>query len=305
MAFHNFYRAALVAMMAMAGAASVAAQKKIPPPLDCGQGVSLRLNSATAAQGGLLEAEVRSTKPLAEIQGDWSKEQLHFWQDASHKNIERAFIAVDLERAPGRYELSLTAELVGSTRATCSAAITVKAGKFAVEKLSVAKEFVEPSAEEIERANKERQRLREIFATVTPDRWWQGKFRLPLDGARNAKNFGRRRVLNGEPGSPHSGVDFPAPPGTPIHAAQRGKVVLAEKLFFSGNTVVIDHGLGIYTFYGHMESIAVSVGDAVEKGTVLGKVGATGRVTGPHLHWGLTVNQARVNPLQILSLPTS
>ena len=80
-------------------------------------------------------------------------------------------------------------------------------------------------------------------------------------------------------------------------------MVLAENLFFSGNTVVIDHGLGIYTFYGHMESLAVAVGEDVERGAILGRVGSTGRATGPHLHWGLTVNQARVNPLQILSLP--
>jgi murein DD-endopeptidase MepM/ murein hydrolase activator NlpD len=282
--------------------------KKSPVPAaatNCGNGVSLRLNATSAAQGGLLEAEVRSPKPLAGLKGDWSKQDLHFWQDASNKNIERAFIGVDLDREPGRYELSLTAELASGGQANCRAAVTVRAGKFAVEKLSVAKEFVEPDTREIERSNKERQRLREIFATVTADRLWQGKFRLPLDGARNAKNFGRRRVLNGQPGSPHSGVDFPTLAGTPIHAAQRGRVVLAEELFFSGNTVVIDHGLGVYTFYGHMQSMAASVGDAVEKGTVLGKVGATGRVTGPHLHWGLTVNQARVNPLQILALPTN
>jgi murein DD-endopeptidase MepM/ murein hydrolase activator NlpD len=304
-ALQNFFRAALVAMMATTSAVSLTAQTKIPPALDCGHGVSLRLNTATAAQGGLLEAEVRSTKPLTELKGDWSKQELHFWQDASNKPVRRAFIAVDLEREAGRYDLSFTAELAKGDPATCTATVTVKAGRFAVEKLSVAKEFVEPNAEEIERSNKERQRLNEIFTTVTPERLWAGKFRLPLDGARNAKNFGRRRVLNGQPRSPHSGVDFPAPAGTPIHATQRGRVVLAEELFLPGNTVVIDHGLGVYTFYGHMQSIAVSVGDAVEKGTVLGKVGATGRVTGPHLHWALTINQARVNPLQILALPTN
>jgi murein DD-endopeptidase MepM/ murein hydrolase activator NlpD len=199
----------------------------------------------------------------------------------------------------------LTAQPAGVELFSCSLDVSVRAGKFAVEKLTVAKQFVEPNPEEIARASQERQHLREIFATVTPERFWRGGFRLPLDGARNAKNFGRRRVLNGEPGSPHSGVDFPAGAGTPIHAGQRGRVVLAEELFFSGNTIVIDHGLGVYTFYGHMESFAVAAGDAVEKGALLGKVGATGRVTGPHLHWGLTVNQARVNPLQVLALPLS
>jgi murein DD-endopeptidase MepM/ murein hydrolase activator NlpD len=90
--------------------------------------------------------------------------------------------------------------------------------------------------------------------------------------------------------------------GTPVHAAQRGRVVLAEELFFAGNAVVLDHGLGIYTLYGHLSEIDVKVGDTVEVGAVLGKVGATGRVTGPHLHWGLTVERARVSPLQLVRL---
>ena len=100
--------------------------------------------------------------------------------------------------------------------------------------------------------------------------------------------------MNGQPGSPHGGVDFPAVTGTPVHAAQQGKVALAQELFFSGNTVVVDHGLGIYTFYAHLSEIDVKPGDELQSGQVLGKVGATGRVTGPHLHWGLTVERARV-----------
>jgi murein DD-endopeptidase MepM/ murein hydrolase activator NlpD len=161
---------------------------------------------------------------------------------------------------------------------------------------------VEPSPEQLKRAEEERQRLRAIFDQMVPERLWQGKFRVPLDGVTTGGNFGRRRILNGEPGSPHSGVDFPATSGTPVHAAQRGRVMLAEELFFSGNTVVLDHGLGIYTFYGHLSAMEVKVGDVVEAGAVIGNVGATGRVTGPHLHWGLTVARARVNPLEIVTL---
>jgi murein DD-endopeptidase MepM/ murein hydrolase activator NlpD len=303
--------AALTAWMALAGVENLSAQtlpaKKKTPAIskDCGHGVSVRLTSPTPAQGSLLDAEVRSTAPLADLKAEWLAHAVPIWPDVTHKNLQRALLGVDLEQAPGKYDLNLTAELTGGELFACSVSISVKAGKFAVEKLTVAKQFVEPNPDEVARANYERQRLKEIFASVTPERLWKGSFRVPLDGAGNAKNFGRRRVLNGTPGSPHRGVDFPAAAGTPIHAAQRGSVVVAEELFFSGNTVVIDHGLGVYTFYGHMESLNVAAGDVVEKGALLGKVGATGRVTGPHLHWGLTVNQARVNPLQILSLPVS
>ena len=145
--------------------------------------------------------------------------------------------------------------------------------------------------------------MREIFGRVTPERLWNGRFRVPLDGVTSGSNFGKRRVLNGNPGSPHGGVDLPGTTGTPVHATQRGKVVLAEELFFAGNAVVLDHGLGIYTLYGHLSEIDVKVDDTLETGTVLGKVGATGRVTGPHLHWGLTIERARVNPLQLVHLP--
>jgi murein DD-endopeptidase MepM/ murein hydrolase activator NlpD len=107
-------------------------------------------------------------------------------------------------------------------------------------------------------------------------------------------------VLNGEARSPHAVVDFPSASGTPVYAAQSGKVVLAENLYYSGNTVVIDHGYGIHTLYAHLSEIDVHAGDSVEGGAEIGKVGATGRVTGPHLHWGLTVNHARVNALQIV-----
>jgi len=303
--------AAIVLAVATAGARILPAQtapakkKAAAAWHDCGHGVSLRLTSPTAAQGSLLEAELHSAGPLEDLKAEWAGHELPLWPDAKSKNLQRTLLGVDLELAPGKYALKLTAQLAGGESFECSVSLSVKSGKFAVEKLTVARQFVEPNPEEVARANQERQHLREIFATVTPERLWRGAFRVPLDGARNAKNFGRRRVLNGEPGSPHTGVDFPAPAGTPIHAAQRGRVVLAEELFFSGKTVVIDHGLGVYTFYGHMDSVAVFTGDSVEKGALLGKVGATGRVTGPHLHWGLTVNQARVNPLQMLSLPLS
>lgn len=111
--------------------------------------------------------------------------------------------------------------------------------------------------------------------------------------------------MNGTPGSAHSGVDIPAVEGTPIHASQRGRVVLAENLYFAGNTVVIDHGLGVYTLYGHLKVIGVQAGETVAAGAVIGRVGATGRVTGPHLHWGLTLDDSRVNALDIVGLPGS
>ena len=281
-------------------------------PQTCGPGVTLKLSAPSSSQGSLLLLEVSSRKTLAEISAEWNSKSVPFWQvlhsavtDSSKvaaTDLRQAILGVDLEKAPGAYPLVVQAQTAGGKPASCTIQIPIRAGKFATERLQVGKEFVEPSPEQVQRANEERDKLRAIFDRVTPEKLWDGDFHVPLDGVTTGGNFGKRRVLNGTPGSPHSGVDFPATTGTPIHAAQNGRVVLAQELFFSGNTVVLDHGLGIYTFYGHLSEIDVKPGDELQSGQVLGKVGATGRVTGPHLHWGLTVERARVNPLQLVKV---
>jgi murein DD-endopeptidase MepM/ murein hydrolase activator NlpD len=274
---------------------------------DCGHNLVLHLSAPYPTQGSLLLLELRSaTQSVTEIKATWDNREIPFWQEPKptekSPSVWRALLGIDLELKPEQYPLALTAKTESVEELSCSATIDVKEGKFATERLTVAPNFVKPDPEQLARAEAERQRLRTIFATITPERLWDGSFRYPLTGVTTGGNFGKRRVLNGQAGSPHGGVDFPAPSGTPVYAAQRGRVVLAEPLYFSGNTVVLDHGLGLYTFYGHFESISVQAGDLVDTGALLGKVGATGRVTGPHLHWGATVNRARTNPLQLISL---
>jgi murein DD-endopeptidase MepM/ murein hydrolase activator NlpD len=290
-------------------AAAQKKQKQITGTHDCGGGVTVRAIPASALQGGLLRLEVHGSAALNEVTGDWTQHDVPravpFWQDAKSTNIFHGFLGVDLEKPAGKYGLRLKVQPADGAPLSCVLPVFVGAGRFAVEELKVAPQFVEPNAEETKRANEERDRLRGMFATVTTEKLWTGPFQLPLPGIHTAKNFGRRRVLNGTPSSPHSGVDIPAVEGTPIHASQRGRVVVAENLYFSGNTVVIDHGLGVYTLYGHMKVIGVEVGQTVEAGAVIGRVGATGRVTGPHLHWGLTLDDSRVNALAIVGLPGS
>jgi len=275
---------------------------------DCGGGVHMQLSAPETAQGTLLLAEVRSVKQLTSITGKWGEREVPFWKEdangkaESSEDVRRALLGVDLEKPAGKYSFTADAQLASGERVSCVVSIGVEEGHFAKESLTVKQQFVEPNPEQEARAKAEQQRLREIYDTVTPERLWDGPFRMPLVGDFKGSNFGKRRILNGQPRSPHGGTDFPAPTGTPVHASQRGRVVLAEELFFSGNTVVVDHGLGIYTFYCHFSEIDAKVSDMVEAGRVIGKVGATGRVTGPHLHWALEVERSRVSALDIVKL---
>ena len=168
--------------------------------------------------------------------------------------MEQALVGVDLEKAPGTYKLVVAASLENGEHGTCTASLAVRAGKFATERLTVEKQFVEPNEQQAARAVAEQQKLRQLFEHVTPEKLWRGDFQFPLKGVTKGTNFGKRRILNGQSRSPHTGADFPALTGTPIYATQSGHVVLAEELYFSGNTVIIDHGLGVYSLYGHLSA---------------------------------------------------
>lgn len=266
----------------------------------CAGGISLRVSARIVSQGSLLLAEVVNPKGLPSVSSEWDGQPLPLWKEGQKSTALHGLIGVDLEKPPGRYEWKVTWPGTAADELSCSISLTVRAGKFPIEHLKVEQQYVQPDPEQQKRAEEDQKKLRAIYDTVTPEPLWDGKFRLPLKDVTTGGNFGRRRVLNGEARSPHAGVDFPAAAGTPVFASQSGKVVLAEELYYSGNTVVIDHGYGIYTLYCHLSKIDAVAGDKVGAGDEIGEVGATGRVTGPHLHWGLTVQHARVNAMQIV-----
>jgi len=282
----------------VAGAAA-APSGTVPIKKACGEGVVLKISSGAATQGSVLEVEVTGVNAGQQTNAQWDGRAMPLWRDPPAAGL-RSLLAVDLEKPAGRYEWKLSWSGADGKALTCSQPITVRTGTFPTERLSVENQYVHPEPEQEMRAAEDQKKMKVIYDTVTPEVLWQGKFMLPLKGITTGKNFGRRRVLNGEARSPHTGVDFAAPAGTPVYATQAGKVALAENLYYSGNTVVIDHGFGIYTLYAHLSEIEVEAGQAVAASAEIGKVGATGRVTGPHLHWGLTIDHARVNALEIV-----
>jgi len=215
----------------------------------------------------------------------------------------RALIGIDLDVVPGRYVIRMDE----GARADLPAAtypLTVRAHAFPTRRLTVDEAFVNPPASAADRIRAEAAELDAFWKTITPERRWAGAFGRPVPDAANSA-FGTRSVFNGQPRSPHGGADFPSAAGTPIAAPNAGRVVLAADLYYTGNTVVIDHGLGLYSLFAHLSRIDVRVGDEVHTAQPLGLVGATGRVTGPHLHWAVRLCGARIDPMSLITLTTS
>jgi biotin carboxyl carrier protein len=210
----------------------------------------------------------------------------------------RVFIGIDLSVTPGTHEVAVHAE-PGGVHATYP--LVVKARTFRTRSLKVDPDFVTPPPETLARIEREALELEEIWHASAPARLWSGVFVRPVPHQANSA-FGTRSIFNGEPRSHHSGADFRSPAGTPIKAPNAGRIVLTGPRYFSGNSVVIDHGLGLFSFFAHLSVITAKTGDVVKKGQIIGRVGATGRVTGPHLHWSVRVGGARVDPLSLLAL---
>jgi murein DD-endopeptidase MepM/ murein hydrolase activator NlpD len=187
---------------------------------------------------------------------------------------------------------------VGSKEMT--AVINVKEAEYPVQHIRLPDRQVTLGAEDLKRTKKEAARLNEFWKLHT-DRLFDGEFILPLANPV-ATVYGARRIFNNKTVSIHGGIDIKGAEGEAIKASNRGRVVLAENLFFGGNTIIIDHGLGIYTIYMHLKQFEATPGQLVSKGDIIGLVGSTGRATGPHLHFGAKIMATNANPLSLINL---
>ena len=202
-----------------------------------------------------------------------------------------AVLGIGLSIEPGDYHVDVQQPESGEQKLP----FTVKPKEYKVQQLKVPPSQVNLSPENEERVKVETAKVRAVLDAFTPGAPSTLRLEQPVPGARQT-SFGKRRVFNGESRNPHSGMDIAAPTGTPIKAPLAGRVVDVGHYFFNGNNVVIDHGLGLATMYCHLSKINVKVGQELKLGEVIGEVGATGRVTGPHLHWGVSLNGAMVDP---------
>ena len=211
----------------------------------------------------------------------------------------RALVGIDLDVKPGTYPVTVTAAGAPPARATYD--LVVKPRLFRTRRLTVNEAFVTPPPSEQERIDRDAALLAGVWSTPAGERLWTAPFVRPVPQEANSA-FGTRSIFNGKPRNAHGGADFLSPAGTPIQAPNAGRVAVARDLYFSGNTVIIDHGLGLFSMLAHLSAIDVHEGDRVTTGQILGRVGATGRVTGPHLHWAVRASSARVDPLSLLAL---
>jgi murein DD-endopeptidase MepM/ murein hydrolase activator NlpD len=216
-----------------------------------------------------------------------------------------ALVGFDMELAAGRQPWRVEIREPGRPARALSGVVPVGRREFPVQRLTLPTPMVDLDPETERRAVAETETLRRLYRTITPKRFWRGSFVRPIAGDETGTGFGSRRIINGQPRSPHGGTDYAAARGTPVMAVNVGRVALVGDYFFPGRLVVVDHGLGLYTLYFHLDEARVDVGQRVARGQLLGTVGSTGRATGPHLHFGVQVGTARVDPERLLALPLS
>lgn len=244
--------------------------------------------------------KVELDQPADELHGTWLNHAMVFTK-AHEDNSWYALAGIDVEQTPGTCALDLRASATNGRELHAVKQVVVLPGRYKTTMLHVAEKYVEPDAATLQRIAAEKVVKDAAFAHQISQPLWTGRFRSPVPFAAT-DSFGTRRMFNGKLASIHRGTDFHAPSGTPVAAANDGVVIIAQGMFYEGNLVVIDHGQGFTTMYMHLSKIEVKVGDRVKKGQRLGLSGATGRVTGPHLHFSARWQDWYVDPVVLLGL---
>ena len=219
----------------------------------------------------------------------------------SGNGIFEGLFAVAMDQPPGKQLLTFAAYSPNGDALTIDQQIEIQKKNWPIEHLQISKKFIERSKQEKERIRREYKLISSKIRQVSPKKLWQYNFSRPTPGIIRSP-FGIRRTQNGKPRSSHGGVDFRAPTGTKIFAANNGIVLIADDFFMPGNAVYIDHGQGLVTCYFHLSKVIAKAGQTIKKGELLGLSGATGRVNGPHLHWQATWMGEKFNPLDLFKL---
>ncbi len=254
-------------------------------------------------QGQVLVIKVSGEEQATEVKGTFLKRTIPFFKEfrSGEPSGYLGLLGIDMQDEPGTYELAVEVKQ-GEQAKQLSFNVLVAKEKFTIEHLKLPKDKVDLDEKALARWKAEQEQVREALTENSRLKLWHSNFVEPVTGKRTGI-FGSVRIMNGQPRNPHNGEDIGAPMGADVAATNDGIVRITVDHIFSGKGVFVDHGLGFYTMYFHLSEILVKDGDLVTAGQTIGKVGATGRATGPHLHWGVKLNGARVNPYALLDLP--
>ena len=265
-------------------------------------GFKLCLEGRAFQPGEILLVQLEGSETIERAWIGGAGQKFYFFKKNSSAGTNYyAFLGLDGELEPGEHIFELVMQKGNKSWEVTRFNLYLEGREYRTRKLRVASKYVEPPEEERERIEREAELMRVILSIVTSDWLGDGPFIRPHSGPVTAY-FGDRRVYNNQRSSFHNGVDLAAARGEPVMAANSGQVVLASDFYFSGKIVILDHGLGLFTTYHHLDRIAVRRGQRVKKGEIIGLAGSSGLSTGPHLHWGARVGQSRIDPLSLLAL---
>jgi len=263
--------------------------------------VTTHVNPQQTADGSVVVATLTLPPELRgqTVNGEFMGTPVYFFEaPALGAGVYEAVFGVPYGQKPGPADLQVMLG-DGSELKNLKITLAVVEGGYGSEVLRVDGRRVNPHRKkDLERIKREQHEVAEIYGQVTRQKLWTGPFLLPINSSITSP-FGMKRIYNGALKNFHPGLDLKAPVGTVIRAAAPGRVVMSKNLFYTGNTIMLDHGYGIYTLYAHMSRLGVKKGQVVQKGASLGLSGMTGRVSGPHLHWQAVINRVKVNPLDL------
>jgi hypothetical protein len=267
------------------------------PSLRAADQVALTYRAGLVQPGDVLHLAAAVPASASAVTATWHEREVPFVRDAD--GVWRALLGIDVAAKSGPASLTVGVVVPGSARLASTHTITVSPKAVRTRRIRVNPKFVTPPKSALPRIEQETALLNALFRRASPERFWAPDAVRPVEGVA-VSGFGVRSILNGLPRGPHNGLDLAAVTGTPVSAPTPGVVAFAREFYFSGNTVIVDHGHGLLSTLAHLSVIDVKEGERVAKGTLLGKVGATGRVTGPHLHWAVRLHGDRVDPLKLL-----
>jgi murein DD-endopeptidase MepM/ murein hydrolase activator NlpD len=298
---NTMYRTASLFLLTAAAGSLLFSQERSAGPEHSGV-VSVDIVTRDGAmQGEPVIIDVTTGAGFRVSRGTAFDRDILFWPESDGRY--RGILGLDRDAEPGPHPLSLDVETPGGGREQYSVELDVNPREFRLVSIRVRAKPGGLSKEDVDRIMRERATVDSLLSIERPVRLWRESFGPPLDLLTVTEDFGSARIINGRQRSPHSGVDLRGSRGTPIRASNAGVVALTAEHFYAGRSIYIDHGLGVYSMYFHCDRVLVKEGDVVQRGQIIGTVGSTGRSTGPHLHWGVRIAGAGIDPISLMYLP--